>query len=100
MTAYDYQTSFEAWTELQPNLSRRRKQVFMALYELGEATNMEIAAYLGWSINRVTPRMLELRNMELVNQSRVRECNITSNKARAWKVSIKGMNFIAKLWAK
>ena len=100
MGGYDYQTSLEAWLEIQPNISGRRKQVFLALYELREATNMEIAKHLGWSINRVTPRVLELREMGVVEQSCIRQCDVTKNNARAWKISITGMNAIAKMFEK
>jgi hypothetical protein len=39
------------------------------LYELRylvDATNAELAAKLGWPVNRITPRILELRKMGLV----------------------------------
>jgi len=100
MGGYDYQTSLEAWLEIQPKISGRRKQVFLALYELREATNMEIAKHLGWSINRVTPRVLELREMDVVEQSCIRECEVTKHNARAWKLSMKGMNAISKMFEK
>ena len=100
MGGYDFQTSLEAWVEIQPKITGRRKQVFLALYELKEATNMEIARYLGWSINRVTPRVLELRDMGVVGQSRIRECEVTKNNARAWKITIAGMNVIKDMFEK
>ena len=89
---YDYQTSLNAWLHVKENLGRRQREVLIALHHLKEATNMEIANYLGWSINRVTPRVLELREMGLVKQSGIRECRITGNNARAWKLTIEGIS--------
>jgi hypothetical protein len=49
------------------------------------ATNAELAAQLGWTINRVTPRILELRTMGLVLDTGRRTCTITRSSAHAWK---------------
>lgn len=56
------QTSLLAYRSLDKDtLSRSRAKVYEALQEIGPACNKEIALHLGWEINRVTPRMLELR---------------------------------------
>ena len=94
---YDYQTSLDAWLNVQEKLGRRQREVLIALHHLKEATNMEIANYLGWSINRVTPRVLELREMGLVTQSKIRKCRITGNNARAWKLTIEGVNRVMQV---
>jgi predicted transcriptional regulator len=67
------------------NLGAKRKQVLDALRFFPHATNAEIAARLGWPVNRITPRMLELRKMGLVLQSERRNCKATGGTAWAWK---------------
>ncbi len=55
------QTSMMAYFEVQPKLGRNQKLVFEALEEIYPATNKQIAKHLGWEINSVTPRTIELR---------------------------------------
>jgi hypothetical protein len=63
-------SSLDAWKSIQANLGQRQKTVFKALQEIGEASNKQISKLLGWPINTITPRVLELRNMGLVDFSR------------------------------
>ena len=58
-------TSKKAYRELK-DLGEKQRKVFDALGELGVASNQDIADYLGWPINTVTPRILELRNYKFV----------------------------------
>jgi len=82
-------TSLKVYFEkVLPTLAKRRAQVFHAClkqYPLNY-TNMELARELGWSINRVTPRVLELRQRGLLIHSETRVCNVTHNMAMAWTV--------------
>jgi len=94
---YDYQTSLDAWLNVQEKLGRRQREVLLALHHLKEATNMEIASFLGWSINRVTPRVLELREKDLVKQARIRKCKVTGNNARAWRLTIHGEDAVMQI---
>jgi len=47
---------------------------------------MELAGNLHWSINRVTPRVSELRHLGVLEESQVRTCKVTTYTAIAWKV--------------
>ena len=76
------ETSLEAWTSLQPKLQTRREQVMVAISFLGSATNMEIAEHLGWSINRVTPRVNELLADGRLYIVLTRPCRVTGHSAR------------------
>ena len=84
------QTSLEAYNILtDEKLSERYKQILLAIKHLGAATNMEIAQHLGWSINRVTPRVNELIKIgkmrefyDLEGKLISRECKVTGYKAR------------------
>lgn len=82
------QTSLEAfYNEILPNLSNRHAQVLKCLRTLGNASNMMIASHLGWSINRVTPRIIELRhfNPPLVVSTGIYPCKITKRKVHYWR---------------
>lgn len=83
-------TSLKAYYEkLLPVLGKRQLEVFTVyLNNPNEAfTNMEIAQKLSWSINRVTPRVLELRQMQLLTVRERRPCKITGNESMAFKLS-------------
>ncbi len=73
--------------EVLPTISERHNAVLGALESLGEATNSEIARHLEWSINRVTPRVYELRKLGLVAEKGKRYCKVTGKMAYAWMVN-------------
>ena len=79
-------TSLDAFDQVQHKLPDCRRIVLEIIEAaLPDITNMEIAQQLGWSINRVTPRVKELREMDLVEQSSKRPCEVTGNTALAWR---------------
>ena len=47
---------------------------------------MEIAAALDWSINRVTPRIKELRDIGVVETAGLRNCKITGEVVNIWRM--------------
>lgn len=56
------QTSLETYfTQVKPHLNERQQRVLDAIEIIGPATNRQIGDYLGWAINSITPRVLELR---------------------------------------
>lgn len=79
------ETSLMAFDQVRPKIAGRRKQVYAMLAMMGPSTNAEVAQRLGWSINRVTPRMLELRENGWVENAGTRECKVTKNNAHAWR---------------
>lgn len=87
-------TSLEAYrTRVLPCLAKSQATVFQILDDASRSnfdmTNMELASALHWSINRVTPRVFELRGMGLVVKSQKRKCGVTGNMAYAWRVNQK-----------
>ena len=42
------------------NLTKRQQEVYTAYATLGEATDQQVADYLGYAINRITGRVREL----------------------------------------
>jgi hypothetical protein len=78
-------TSLHAYALATQNLGKKQKEVLDTLRFFPDATNAEIAARLRWSINRVTPRMGELRTQGLVLEAGKRTCKVTGGTAHAWK---------------
>lgn len=84
------QTSFDIFkTEIEPTLGERQNavlEVMEVMAPAGDSTNTEISEMLGWSINRVTPRIFELRSLGKVGLSQKRLCTITKRRVMAWKL--------------
>ena len=79
-------TSLTAYfNEVFPTLGERQKSVLIALRERADFTNNELAQYLGWPINTVTPRIWELRLKGYVCESCRRKDGVTGRTAIAWK---------------
>jgi len=82
------QTSLEAYKSILSELGDKQLRV-LHVFKGGQAlTNMEVAEILGWSINRVTPRVLELREKSLLMEKEKRFCSITGRRVSAWKRSL------------
>jgi predicted transcriptional regulator len=81
------ETSLEAYySRVLPSLGEKQRTVLQFLRRRGEAmTNAEIAQALNLQINTITPRILELRKMELVFDAGRRTCKVTGSMAHAWK---------------
>lgn len=79
------ETSKLAYNEIQEKLPESRRNVYLALKNLEYATNSMIANFLGWSINRVTPRTNELRKMGLIEKSHISWCPITKSRCQYLK---------------
>lgn len=74
------QTSISAYISLIEDpeyVARCQSEVLTVIRANGDLTNTEIADKLDWSINRVTPRVKELRVKGLVITSQKRECFCT-----------------------
>ena len=71
--------------EVEPSLGERQRHVLSVLRERGCLTNSELGQVLGWSINRVTPRVFELRRLGLVVLDCQRSCRVTGRQAYSWR---------------
>jgi hypothetical protein len=78
-------TSLWAYACATQDLGKKQKEVFDALRFFPDATNAELAARLGWPVNRITPRCLELRKMGLILDAGKRTCKVTGSTAHCWK---------------
>ncbi len=85
-------TSKIAYDEVKPSLGEKQAAVMVALGS-DSLTNTELATRLGWAINRVTPRVFELRALGRVEQAEKRPCSITGRMAIAWRAVIQDTLF-------
>ena len=74
-------TSLIAFNKIKNDLPNCRLSVYKALKKLEYATNSMIAQELGWTINRVTPRINELKKMGLIKISHSSWCPVTKGMA-------------------
>lgn len=80
------QTSLEAYKQISEDLKGRQLEVYKALKFLETANNTSLALYLRWPINRITPRIKELRDLGLVKQDSIRKCPYTKKNTIYWRV--------------
>lgn len=80
------QTSLEAYEDIKANLGSKQREVYEMLRSLGCANNAILAKKLSWSVNRITPRVLELREKGLVVQDSLRVCPLTKRMTMFWRV--------------
>lgn len=91
MTTQIQTTSLNAFfSEVVATLGERHKSVLEAMKQRQNFTNTELSEFLGWSINRVTPRVKELRQKGFITEDIRRECKITNRIVIAWKLVTKG----------
>lgn len=69
----------------KPHLAETQQAVFQALLTRESFTNNELAHYMDWPINSVTPRIFELRKMGKVVAVIKRPCAISGRTAIAWR---------------
>ena len=79
------ETRDESYRSVLKDLSAKQKAVFEIL-QRGDRSNSGIASALGWPINRVTPRVFELRQMNVVFPGGVMIDPITNKRVQVWTV--------------
>ena len=67
-------------------LSKRQAEVYHAIMTLGQCTNRMIAKSLNWDINRVTGRVTELREKNLITYAGDYKDKETNRTVNLWKV--------------
>ena len=75
--------------EIAPTLGARQINVCEVFERAPDRdfTNSELAAALGWGINRVTGRVKELRGYGILKHSRIRSCGVTGRAVHAWRIA-------------
>jgi DNA-directed RNA polymerase specialized sigma24 family protein len=67
-------------------LADKQQEVLDTMYYRDDWSYQELALKLGWSVNRVIPRVTELREMGLVIPYIKRPCEITGMIVQTWRV--------------
>jgi len=82
-------TSLEAYQyKIEPYLTEKQQAVLLIFKDHPNRTftNAELAKKIGWPINNVTPRTLELRQMCMIHRVTRRTCKETKNNAYAMEL--------------
>lgn len=79
-------TSLISYFEALQTLSKRHKEVLLALKHLNIANNLMISRYLGLPINSITPRILELREKGIVIYHHTASCPITKRSTNFYTI--------------
>ena len=78
-------TSLEAFMSIRDELGPKQQIVLKALEIVGHASNKELVTLVGWPINCITPRILELREMGLVEYDSERIDPLTGRSEMVWR---------------
>lgn len=87
---YDFTTSMPAYKEAQKNINTKQQTVLDAISKLGICCDHQIAEYLGWPINRVTPRRGELVDHGLIEMAFRGKDFETGRTVNFWKLIFLG----------
>ena len=80
------QTSIEAYHELQ-NVGEKQRMVLHAIDTMVKASDYDIANFLNWEINRVTPRRNELAKRGLIHEATRAVHPTTHKRVIYWSVT-------------
>lgn len=79
-------TSLLAYNSIKDTLGEKQKRVLIAIAQLGEATNLDLSNHLKLPINSITPRVNELRKMNLVAESKKDKDKTTGRLSIYWRL--------------
>jgi Mn-dependent DtxR family transcriptional regulator len=77
-------TSLEAYTDMLYQLGEKQETILEIIRTHPNVSNHDIARILKWEINRVTPRVYELRNMDLVLDNGLKIDRLTGRRVMKW----------------
>lgn len=80
-------TSLFAYEDAKQNLGDKQQKVLEAIISLGKCCDKKIAAFLGWEINRVTPRRKELADLGKIEMDGI-ERNEQNRPVQVWKFKV------------
>jgi hypothetical protein len=78
------ETTLEAYKIIKPELGELQKVVYQTIVMNPGMSNHDIARFLHWEINRVTPRVKELRDKGIVICGGTKQDRITNKKVMMW----------------
>ena len=80
------QTSMEAYDSIKTELGERQQQVYDTIEQHEGVSNLDISQILSLPINSVTPRVKELRNINLVKFHNYKQDPITKRRVMTWEI--------------
>lgn len=80
------ETSLEAFDSIRPRLGQMQDICLSTIVNNPGMSNHDISRYLNIEINKVTPRVKELRDFGLVEFSHFKKDRITHRRVMCWKV--------------
>ena len=80
------QTSIEAYKEILPELGHRQQIVLDVIACHPGMSNHDIARFLNWEINTITPRVNELRELGVVDYHSTKVDRVTNRNVMTWEV--------------
>lgn len=80
-------TSIEAYKSIQPTLGDMQRFIYKAIQKNPGMSNHDISRFLQLEINKVTPRVKELRTMNLVIFSHYKKDRKTGRKVMCWTIA-------------
>lgn len=87
---YSNQTSLQAYESIQHSLGERQAHILRTISVYPGKNNREISALSSLPINCVTPRVLELRRMGLIEPDEILVDKVTGRRAVTWRVKQHG----------
>lgn len=81
------ETSLQAYEEAKQTLSAKQQAVYDYIAINGEVCDQDIAAGLGWPINRVTPRRGELLKLGEIQDQGARPCPSSGRRVHYWTIN-------------
>ena len=85
--SYSYDTSLPAYKEAKLTLNQTQAKVLEAIRHLGICNDRQITEYLGWPINRITPRRLELLTLGKIREIKKDKDPLTNRTTSWWVVT-------------
>ena len=78
-------TSLEAYRILEPQLGFHQETVYTMIEQNPNCCNHDLSSLIGWEINRVTPRVKELRDKGLIICSGHKMDLSTNRRVMKWR---------------
>jgi len=87
---YSEQVRNQAFNDVIDKLGKKHGEVYRAIVKLQPVSNESIAAYLGILPHQVCPRVLELRQMEIVEFACEGKSIVSGKKVSLWRIKAEG----------
>lgn len=80
------ETSRAAYRDIKPKMNKKQQEVYSYILKNSPCCNFDISTGLNWPINQITPRVFELRKMNVILPAGVRTSK-TGHAARFWRIN-------------